>query len=248
MIKLVLLRHGQSTWNLENKFTGWTDVDLTAQGEEEAKEAGKLLTKEKIKFDIVHTSLLKRANRTMQICLNEMDQNKIPIYYSWRLNERHYGSLQGLNKSETAKKFGDDQVHIWRRSYTTPPPALNYDDERHPRFDDKYSGLNSNKLPDAECLEDTVNRFLPYWHNSIKPDLEKGKKILIVAHGNSLRALVKYLDKISDKDILDLNIPTGAPLVYELKSNLNPIQRYYLGDEEEMKSRAVEVADQGSSK
>lgn len=248
MIKLVLLRHGQSTWNLENKFTGWTDVDLTSKGEEEAKEAGKLLMKENFTFDIVHTSLLKRANRTMQICLNEMGQLEIPIYYSWRLNERHYGSLQGLNKSETAKKYGDEQVHIWRRSYTTPPPALNYDDERHPRFDDKYSELNPSKLPDSECLQDTVNRFLPYWHNSIKPDLEKGNKILIVAHGNSLRALVKYLDTISDKDILDLNIPTGAPLVYELEPNLNPIQSYYLGDEEEMKRRASEVADQGSSK
>ena len=248
MIKLVLLRHGQSTWNLENKFTGWTDVDLTSKGEQEAKEAGKLLMKENFTFDIVHTSLLKRANRTMQICLNEMGQSDIPIYYSWRLNERHYGSLQGLNKSETAKKYGDEQVHIWRRSYTTPPPALNYDDERHPRFDDKYSDLNPNKLPDSECLQDTVNRFLPYWHNSIKPDLEKGNKILIVAHGNSLRALVKYLDKISDEDILDLNIPTGAPLVYDLKADLHPIQSYYLGDEEEMKRRAAEVADQGSSK
>ena len=248
MIKLVLLRHGQSTWNLENKFTGWTDVDLTSKGEEEAKEAGKLLMKENFTFDIVYTSLLKRANRTMQICLNEMGQLEIPIYYSWRLNERHYGSLQGLNKSETAKKYGEEQVHIWRRSYTTPPPALNYDDERHPRFDDKYSELNPSKLPDSECLQDTVNRFLPYWHNSIKPDLEKGNKILIVAHGNSLRALVKYLDKISDEDILDLNIPTGAPLVYELEADLNPIQSYYLGDEEEMKRRAAEVADQGISK
>mgnify|MGYP001171744197 FL=1 len=248
MVKLVLLRHGQSTWNLENKFTGWTDVDLTTKGEEEAKEAGKLLMKEKFTFDIVHTSLLKRANRTMKICLNEMEQSEIPIHYSWRLNERHYGSLQGLNKSETAKKYGEEQVHIWRRSYTTPPPVLNYEDERHPRFDDKYSDLNPSKLPDAECLQDTVNRFLPYWHNSIKPDLEKGNKVLIVAHGNSLRALVKYLDKISDGDILDLNIPTGAPLVYELEADLNPIQSYYLGDEEEMKRRAAEVADQGISK
>ena len=164
MIKLVLLRHGQSTWNLENKFTGWTDVDLTSKGEQEAKEAGKLLMKENFTFDIVHTSLLKRANRTMQICLNEMGQLEIPIHYSWRLNERHYGSLQGLNKSETAKKYGEEQVHIWRRSYTTPPPALNYDDERHPRFDDKYSELNPSKLPDSECLQDTVNRFLPYWN------------------------------------------------------------------------------------
>ena len=238
MIKLVLLRHGQSAWNLENKFTGWKDVDLTKKGEEEAKEAGELLSKENYKFDAVHTSLLKRANRTMQICLEKMGQGNIPIYYSWRLNERHYGSLQGLNKAETAKKYGDEQVHIWRRSYTTPPPKLAFDDERHPRFDKKYS----------DFLKDTVDRFLPYWNNSIRPDLEKGKKILIVAHGNSLRALVKYIDKINDKDILDLNIPTGAPFVYELESNLNPIKSYYLGDEEEMRKRAKEVAAQSSTK
>ena len=248
MIKLVLLRHGQSSWNLENKFTGWKDVGLTKKGEEEAKEAGKLLLKENYKFDVVHTSLLKRANRTMQICLKEMGKSNIPIYYSWRLNERHYGSLQGLNKTETAKKYGDEQVHIWRRSYTTPPPKLDFDDERHPRFDKKYSDLDPSLLPASECLKDTVDRFLPYWDNSIKPDLEKGKKILIVAHGNSLRALVKYIDKINDKDILDLNIPTGAPLIYELKSNLHPIKSYYLGDEEEMKKRADEVAAQGSTK
>ena len=248
MIKLVLLRHGQSVWNLENKFTGWTDVDLTKKGEKEAKEAGKLLSKENFNFDVVHTSLLKRANRTMQICLEEMEQDNVPIYYSWRLNERHYGSLQGLNKAETAKEYGDEQVHIWRRSYTTPPPKLDFDDERHPRFDKKYSELDPSLLPASECLKDTVERFLPYWDNSIKPDLEKRKKILIVAHGNSLRALVKYIDKINDKDILDLNIPTGAPLIYELKSNLHSIKSYYLGDEEEMKKRADEVAAQGSAK
>ena len=248
MIKLVLLRHGQSAWNLENKFTGWKDVDLTKKGEEEAKQAGILLKKENFKFDAVHTSLLKRANRTMQICLKEMRAENVPIYYSWRLNERHYGSLQGLNKAETAKKYGDEQVHIWRRSYTTPPPKLDLDDKRHPRFDKKYSDLNPSLLPASECLKDTVDRFLPYWHNSIKPDLEKRKKILIVAHGNSLRALVKYIDKISDKEILNLNIPTGAPLVYELNSNLSTIKNYYLGDEEEMKKRAAEVAAQGSAK
>ena len=248
MIKLVLLRHGQSSWNLENKFTGWKNVGLTKKGEEEAKEAGKLLLKENYKFDVVHTSLLKRANRTMQICLKEMGQSNVPIYYSWRLNERHYGSLQGLNKTETAKKYGDEQVHIWRRSYTTPPPKLDFNDERHPRFDKKYSDLDPSLLPASECLKDTVDRFLPYWDNSIKPDLEKGKKILIVAHGNSLRALVKYIDKINDKDILGLNIPTGAPLIYELKSNLSPIKSYYLGDEEDMKKRAAEVAAPGNKK
>jgi len=248
MNKLVLLRHGQSTWNLENKFTGWTDVDLTSKGETEAKEAGKLLKDEKFMFDIVHTSFLKRANRTMEICLKEMGQENVPVQYSWQLNERHYGALQGLNKSETAKKYGDEQVHIWRRSYTTPPPKLNIDDERHPRFDEKYSDLDPGKLPVAECLRDTVKRFLPYWHDSIEPDLEAGKKILIVAHGNSLRALVKYLDKISDEEILDLNIPTGAPLVYELGENLRPTNSYYLGDQEEMKRKAAEVAAQGSTK
>ena len=248
MIKLVLLRHGQSSWNLENKFTGWKDVSLTKKGEEEAKEAGKLLLKENYKFDIVHTSLLKRANLTMKICLKEMGQSNVPIYYSWRLNERHYGSLQGLNKAETAKKYGDEQVHIWRRSYTTPPPKLDFDDERHPRFDKKYSDLDPSLLPASECLKDTVDRFLPYWDNAIRPDIEKGERVLIVAHGNSLRALVKYLDKISDKDILGLNIPTGAPLVYELDSNLDPNKSYYLGDQEEMKRKAEEVAAQGSSK
>ena len=248
MNKLVLLRHGQSTWNLENRFTGWTDVSLTEKGKKEAKEAGRLLKSEKFTFDIVHTSLLKRANRTMQICLKELGQEQIPIHYSWRLNERHYGALQGLNKAETAKKYGDEQVHIWRRSYSTPPPELSYDDERHPRFDNRYSDLDPEKLPVAECLQDTVDRFLPYWDNAIRPDIKKGKRVLIVAHGNSLRALVKYLDKISDKDILGLNIPTGAPLVYELDSNLDPNKSYYLGDQEEMKRKAEEVAAQGSSK
>ena len=230
MIKLVLLRHGQSAWNLENKFTGWKDVDLTKKGEEEAKEAGKLLIKENFIFDVVHTSLLKRANRTMQICLKEMDLGHVPIFYSWRLNERHYGSLQGLNKAETAKNYGDKQVHIWRRSYTTPPPELDLDDERHPRFDKKYSDLDPNLLPASECLKDTVDRFLPYWHNSIRPDLKKGKKVLIVAHGNSLRALCKYLFKLNEERITKLEIPTGNPLIIEFDNQLKIQKYYYLDD------------------
>jgi len=248
MNKLVLLRHGQSTWNLENKFTGWTDVPLTEQGKAEAKDAGKLLKDEKFIFNIIHTSLLKRANHTMEICLEEMGQVSVPIHYSWKLNERHYGALQGLNKADTAKKYGDDQVHIWRRSYTTPPPGLDYDDKRHPRFDERYAHIDPSQLPIAECLRDTVDRFLPYWHDAIKPDIKSGKKVLIVAHGNSLRALIKYLDKISDEEILGLNIPTGIPLVYELDDKLNPINSYYLGDQDEIKKKAAEVAAQGSSK
>ena len=247
MKKLVLLRHGQSQWNLENKFTGWVDVDLTKKGEEEAKEAGRLLKENNFLFDIVYTSLLKRAKRTMNICLEQMGLETIPIEFSWRLNERHYGALQGLNKAETAKKYGDEQVHVWRRSYSTPPPKLDFNDERHPRFEKMYSNLNPEQLPLSECLKDTVNRFLPFWEKSIKPNLEEDKKLLIVAHGNSLRALVKHLDNVSDERILDLNIPTGAPLVYELDEKLSPIRNYYLGDQNEIKKRAADVMAQGKS-
>ena len=248
MTKLVLLRHGESQWNLENRFTGWTDVDLTEKGEAEARESGKLLKEEGFQFDVVHTSLLMRANRTMEICLEEMGENDILIKYNWRLNERHYGALQGLNKAETAKKYSDEQVLIWRRSYSTPPPQLDADDEQHPRFDERYSDLDPNDLPASECLKDTVDRFLPYWHESIKPDIESGKRVFIVAHGNSLRALVKYLDTVSDEDIIGLNIPTGVPLVYELDESLKPIRNYYLGDQEAIAKKAAEVAAQGKSK
>ena len=248
MTKLVLLRHGESQWNLENRFTGWTDVDLTEKGEEEARESGKLLKEEGFQFDVAHTSVLKRANRTMEICLDEMGDDNIIIKYNWRLNERHYGALQGLNKAETAKKYGDEQVLIWRRSYSTPPPQLDSDDDRHPRFDKRYNDLAPNELPASECLKDTVDRFLPYWHESIKPDIESGNQVLIVAHGNSLRALVKYLDAVSDEDIVGLNIPTGAPLVYELDQNLKSIKNYYLGDQEAIAKKTAEVSDQGKSK
>ena len=245
MIKLVLLRHGESQWNLENRFTGWTDVDLTEKGISEARSAGKVFKDEGFEFDKIHTSVLKRANRTMELCLEEMGIADIPIQYDWRLNERHYGALQGLNKAETADKYGDEQVLIWRRSYDTPPPLLDISDDRHPSHDEKYQNLNADELPAAECLKDTVNRFLPYWMNSIKPDIESGKKVLIVAHGNSLRALVKYLDNISDEDILGLNIPTGAPLVYELNDDLTPIKHYYLGDQEAIQASIQAVANQG---
>ena len=248
MTKLVLLRHGESQWNLENRFTGWTNVDLTEKGEAEARESGKLLKEEGFQFDVAHTSVLKRANRTMEICLDEMSEDNILIKYNWRLNERHYGALQGLNKAETAKKYGDEQVLIWRRSYSTPPPQLDADDEQHPRFDERYSDLDPNDLPASECLKDTVDRFLPYWHESIKPDIESGKRVFIVAHGNSLRALMKYLDSVSDEDIVGLNIPTGVPLVYELDESLKSIRNYYLGDQEEIAKKAAEVAAQGKSK
>ena len=248
MTKLVLLRHDESQWNLENRFTGWTDVDLTKKGEAEARDSGKILKEEGFQFDVAHTSVLKRANRTMEICLGEMGEDNILIKYNWRLNERHYGALQGLNKAETAKKYGDEQVLIWRRSYSTPPPQLDSDDERHPRFDERYSDLAPNDLPGSECLKDTVDRFLPYWHESIKPDIKSGNRILIVAHGNSLRALVKYLDSVSDEDIVGLNIPTGVPLVYELDESQKSIRNYYLGDQEEIAKKAAEVAAQGKSK
>jgi len=245
--KLVLLRHGESQWNLENRFTGWTDVDLTENGIAEAQSSGQLLKDESYSFNLVYTSVLKRAIKTMELCLTEMDLVDIPIKYNWRLNERHYGILQGLNKAETAKKYGDQQVLAWRRSYDTPPPPLNLDDERHPRFDERYSDLDTYKLPASECLKDTVDRFLPLWHKMIAPNIQSGKKVLIVAHGNSLRALVKYLDKISDEEIVGLNIPTGVPLVYELDDELNPIKHYYLGDPEEINKKTAAVVAQGKS-
>ena len=247
-MKLVLLRHGESKWNLENKFTGWTDVDLTEKGEAEAKNAGELIKNENINIDLVFTSVLKRAINTMNICLSNMDNSNSEIFQDWRLNERHYGSLQGLNKSETAEKYGDAQVLIWRRSYDIKPPELDLDDDRHPRFDKKYENLESNSLPSSECLKDTVERFLPYWEKTISPNIRKGKKVLIVAHGNSLRALVKHLDKISDDRILGLNIPTGIPLVYELDKDLNPLKNYYLGNQDEINAKIKSVARQGSSK
>jgi 2,3-bisphosphoglycerate-dependent phosphoglycerate mutase len=246
-IKLVLLRHGESVWNKENKFTGWTDVDLSPKGIEEAKEAGKALKKEGYVFDVAFTSVLKRAIRTLWITLDGMDLMWIPVYRSWRLNERHYGALQGLNKSETAKKFGDEQVLIWRRSYDIPPKALEKNDPRYPGNDPRYKGLSEKDIPLTECLKDTVARFLPYWHDTIAPSIKSGKKVLIAAHGNSLRALVKYLDNISDEEIVKLNIPTGIPLVYELKPDLTPVKHYYLGDPDKVKEAMESVAKQGKS-
>ena len=247
-MKLVLLRHGESKWNLENKFTGWTDVDLTEKGKAEAKNAGELINNENINIDLVFTSVLQRAINTMNICLSNMDDNNPEIFQDWRLNERHYGSLQGLNKSETAEKYGDDQVLIWRRSYDIKPPELDQNDDRHPRFDKKYENLDPNSLPSSECLKDTVERFLPYWEETISPNVKNGKKVMIVAHGNSLRALVKHLDKISDDKILGLNIPTGTPLVYELDEDLNPLKNYYLGNQDEINEKINSVASQGKSK
>lgn len=248
MYKLVLLRHGESQWNLDNRFTGWTDVGLTKKGESEAYKAGRLIKDNNISFDTVHTSVLKRANRTMGICLDAMGIKNPEINYDWRLNERHYGALQGLNKSETALKYGDDQVLIWRRSYSTPPPKLDSNDERHPKFDSLYKNLDENDLPDSECLADTVDRFLPYWHNQIKEDILINKKVLIVAHGNSLRALVKYLNNVSDENILKYNIPTGAPLVFELEKNLKPIRDYYLGDQDLIAKKMASIKNQGKAK
>jgi len=245
--KLVLLRHGESQWNLENRFTGWTDVDLTENGIAEAQSSGQLLKDRSYSFNLVYTSVLKRAIKTMELCLTEMDLVDIPIKYDWRLNERHYGILQGLNKAETAKKYGDEQVLAWRRSYDTPPPPLNLDDERHPRFDERYDDLETSNLPASECLKDTVDRSLPLWHEMIAPNIQSGKKVLIVAHGNSLRALVKYLDKISDEEIVGLNIPTGVPLVYELDNELNPIKHYYLGNPEEINKKTDTIIAQGKS-
>jgi len=248
MYKVVLLRHGESVWNKENKFTGWTDVDLSEKGFDEAKKAGQVLAKEGYTFDIAFTSVLKRAIRTLWITLDTMDLMWIPVYRCWRLNERHYGALQGLNKAETAAEFGDDQVLIWRRSYDIPPNALTSDDERYPGKDQRYADLEKKDVPLTECLKDTVERFLPYWHETMAPTIRSGKRVIIAAHGNSLRALVKYLDDIPDDEIVKLNIPTGMPLVYELDENLKPIKSYYLGDPEEVKKAMEAVAKQGKAK
>jgi len=248
MHKLVLLRHGQSTWNLENRFTGWTDVGLTAQGEAEAREAGRLIRAEGFEFDQVYTSVLARAIKTLWIAMEETDRMYLPVERCWRLNERHYGALQGLNKAETAEKHGADQVQLWRRSYDAPPPALGLDDERHPRFDPRYADMDASDLPASECLKDTVDRFLPYWQGTIAPAIKSGQRALIVAHGNSLRALVKYLDDVSDQEIVGLNIPTGVPLVYELDEELRPLGHRYLGDPDEIAARAKAVADQAKTK
>jgi 2,3-bisphosphoglycerate-dependent phosphoglycerate mutase len=247
MYKLVLLRHGESTWNKENRFTGWTDVDLSEQGRREAKQAGELLKAEGFTFDLAYTSVLKRAIRTLWTVLDEMDLMWIQIVHSWRLNERHYGSLQGLNKAETAAKFGDEQIKIWRRSYDTPPPELDPSDERNPARDPRYQDLKPEELPLTECLKDTVARMLPYWHQTIAPSIIAGKRVIVTAHGNSLRALVKYLDEISDEEIVELNIPTGVPLVYELDDQLKPIKHYYLGDADAIAAAQQAVANQGKS-
>jgi len=247
MKKLVLLRHGESQWNRENRFTGWVDIDLSEKGREEATAAGQLLKDEGFVFDMAYASVLKRAIRTLWTVLDQMDLMWIPVTKSWRLNERHYGALQGLNKTETAQRHGDEQVLIWRRSYDTPPPALDADDERHPSKDRRYAALTPEELPATECLKDTVARFLPYWHETIAPQIRDGKRVIITAHGNSLRALVKYLDNISDEDIVGLNIPTGIPLVYELDDDLKPIRSYYLGDQEELKKAQEAVAKQGKA-
>jgi 2,3-bisphosphoglycerate-dependent phosphoglycerate mutase len=244
MTKLVLLRHGQSTWNLKNVFTGWTDVPLSDQGVAEAKEAGRILKEEGFAFDIAHTSLLKRAINTLHLALLEMDQVWIPVVKHWRLNERHYGALQGLNKKETSEQHGKEQVQVWRRSYATPPPALDPMDERHPGNDPRYSWMPPDLLPATECLADVVDRMLPYWHDAIVPDLRAGKQVIVAAHGNSLRALVKHLDGISDEDITGLNIPTGIPLLYDLDEDLAPISSRYLGDAEAAKAAAEAVAKQ----
>jgi 2,3-bisphosphoglycerate-dependent phosphoglycerate mutase len=248
MYRLVLLRHGESIWNQENRFTGWTDVDLTDKGREEAREAGRLLAAEKFEFDIAHTSVLKRAIRTLWIVQDEMDLLWIPVLRSWRLNERHYGALQGLNKSETAAEHGEAQVKIWRRSYDIAPPPLTPADPRHPSRDRRYASLSPKELPLTESLKDTVARFLPYWHQAIAPDILAGRKVLIAAHGNSLRALVKYLDHVSEEEIVELNIPTGIPLVYLLNEDLKPLQKFYLGDQEAVQQAMAAVANQGKAR
>jgi len=248
MYKVVLLRHGESEWNKENKFTGWTDVDLSEKGLAEAKAAGKTLLAEGYTFDVAFTSVLKRAIRTLWLTLDGMDLMWIPVHRTWRLNERHYGGLQGLNKAETAAKYGEQQVKIWRRAYDIPPPPLEKTDDRFPGKDRRYADLKPEELPATECLKDTVARFLPAWHEQIAPVIKSGKRVLIAAHGNSLRALVKYLDDMSDKDIIELNIPTGIPLVYELDDNLKPIKHYYLGDQEAIAAAMNAVANQGKAK
>jgi 2,3-bisphosphoglycerate-dependent phosphoglycerate mutase len=247
MYTLVLVRHGESTWNKENRFTGWTDVDLSEKGVQEAHAAGKVLKDKGFVFDVAYTSVLRRAIRTLWIVLEEMDLMWIPVHHSWRLNERHYGALQGLNKAEMATRYGEQQVHIWRRSYDTQPPALERTDPRFPGSDPRYQALQSSDIPATECLKDTVARFLPHWHQTIAPAITSGKKVIIAAHGNSLRALVKYLDNISDDNIVGLNIPTGMPLVYELDAQLKPLRSYYLGDEEAVKKAMQAVANQGKA-
>lgn len=248
MYKLVMIRHGESVWNKENRFTGWTDVDLSETGLIEACEAGKVLKKEGFVFDIAYTSMLKRAIKTLNIVLDQMDQIWIPVEKLWRLNERHYGALQGLNKTETTVQHGEEQVKIWRRSYDVPPPTLTTDDDRYPGNDSRYHSLDPKDVPLTECLKDTVQRFMPSWNNTIAPSIKAGKRVIVAAHGNSLRAAVKYLDNVSDQDILELNIPTGIPLVYELDASLNPIKHYYLGDVEAIAKAAAKVANQGKTK
>jgi len=246
--RIVLLRHGESVWNQENLFSGWTDIDLSEHGIGEVRNAGRLLKEKGYTFNVAFTSVLKRAIRTLWIVLDEMDLMWLPVNKSWRLNERHYGALQGLNKSETAKKYGEDQVRLWRRSYDVRPPALELDDSRHPRHDPRYRNLFQEQLPSTECLKDTVTRFIPYWLDSIAPVVLSGQSVLIVAHGNSLRALVKYLDNVSDTDIIEMNIPTGIPLVYELDEKLHPIRHYYLGDTAQVEKAMQAVANQGLAK
>jgi 2,3-bisphosphoglycerate-dependent phosphoglycerate mutase len=248
MYKLVLIRHGQSTWNLENRFTGWTDVDLTDLGREEARSGAAALKEAGYQFDLAYTSVLKRAIKTLWILLDGLGLEWIPVQRAWQLNERHYGALQGLNKTEMAEKYGEAQVKIWRRSYDTPPPPLDLDDARHPRFDRRYAGLAPEQLPRAEALKDTLNRVLPYWHSTLAPAVRSGQRVLVAAHGNSIRALVKYLDNVSDDEITELNIPTGIPLVYELDESLRPVAHYYLGDSEAVKKAAAAVANQGKAR
>jgi 2,3-bisphosphoglycerate-dependent phosphoglycerate mutase len=247
MYKLVLIRHGESTWNLENRFTGWADVDLTPTGIAQAKNAGKLLKSEGYDFDLAYTSVLKRATRTLWHCLDEMDRTWLPVVHSWRLNERHYGALQGLNKADTAQKYGDAQVLVWRRSYDTPPPALESSDPRCERGDIRYTKLSDHQVPLTECLKDTIERVLPFWNESIAPAIKAGKRTVVTAHGNSIRALVKYLDDIAPEAIVELNIPNGIPLVYELDAQLKPIKHYYLGDAQVAARAAVAVASQGKA-
>lgn len=248
MKKLVLIRHGESLWNKENRFTGWKDVPLSEKGVAEAIAAGKLLKEEGYEFDVVYTSLLKRAIKTMQLVLDESDQLWLPVYKSWRLNERHYGTLEGLNKAETAAQYGEEQVKIWRRSYSTPPPAIELSDARYPGLDRRYEDMKPREIPLAECLKDTVDRFLPYWNEVILPQLEMDQRVLIVAHGNSLRALIKHLDNMSEEAILALNVPTGIPLVYELDDDNNALNHYFLGDADAVAKAIQEVANQGKAK
>ena len=248
MTKLVLLRHGESQWNLENRFTGWTDVDLTPKGVAEAHAAARLLAEGGFTFDVAHVSVLKRAIRTLWIVLDDMDLMWLPVKRHWRLNERHYGSLQGLDKAETAAQYGDAQVLAWRRSYADPPPPMPASDPRHPSLDRRYADLTKDEMPSGESLKDTVARFLPYWHEFVTPDIREGKRVLIAAHGNSLRALIKYLDDVAEQEIVGLNIPTGIPLVYELDAALKPVRHYYLGDPEAARKAAEAVAKQAQKR